>query len=76
MRFIKRNCEEEKITKSLLFFRKMELPDIPFNKAEYIETASGNRYIYIFIVSLKGVFAKIEMDLFFRINQARSGGLA
>ena len=22
---------------------KMELPDIPFNKAEYIETASGNR---------------------------------
>ena len=21
----------------------MELPDIPFNKAEYIETASGNR---------------------------------
>ena len=46
MRFIKRNGEEEKNTKSLLFFRKMELPDIPFNKAEYIETASGNRYIY------------------------------
>ena len=26
-----------------LHFQKMELPDIPFNKAEYIETASGNR---------------------------------
>lgn len=24
----------------------MELPDVPFNKSEYIETASGNRSYY------------------------------
>ena len=23
--------------------KRMELPDVPFNKSEYIETASGNR---------------------------------
>ncbi len=32
-----------KFDAELRAFPKMELPEIPFNKAEYIETASGNR---------------------------------
>ena len=40
---VKRVLLKEMVKKKTFFSRKMELPDIPFNKAEYIETASGNR---------------------------------